>query len=155
VPTPGHTRGSVTLLATAGERRVAFCGDLVHAGGTVPTLYDLQYGYGSYEGLDLARWSSRQLRRRGADVLLPSHGEPSFDVAATLDTAFSRLGRWWQHLQGFGGFSHDSAVEAQFRHITPRVLECTNTVAQFYVLLSESGDALFFDYGHMGPPGRQ
>jgi glyoxylase-like metal-dependent hydrolase (beta-lactamase superfamily II) len=151
VPTPGHTKGSITLLTTIEDRIVAFSGDLVHAGGTVATLYDLQYGYGSFDGLDLARASMLRLRKRRPEVLLPSEGAVIEDADGVLALAEQRLGRYWDYTGRTEPRRAPSVVSATFKHLTPHILECTNSVANFFVLLSESGAAAFFDYGHMSP----
>lgn len=38
LPTPGHTKGSISLLAEIDGTSVAFTGDLIAAPGRVPTL---------------------------------------------------------------------------------------------------------------------
>ena len=46
LPTPGHTLGSITLLATIDGKKVAFTGDLMHSPGKILNLYDTQVNYG-------------------------------------------------------------------------------------------------------------
>jgi len=38
-PTPGHTLGSISLMGTVDEKKVAFSGDLIHSPGKVVNLY--------------------------------------------------------------------------------------------------------------------
>jgi glyoxylase-like metal-dependent hydrolase (beta-lactamase superfamily II) len=45
LPTPGHTRGSVSYIVDIDGVRVAFCGGLIAAPGRVPTLFDLHWDY--------------------------------------------------------------------------------------------------------------
>ena len=68
LPTPGHTLGSVTLLAEIDGRKVAFSGDLIHSPGKVATFHDLQYQYGATDGVDFALVSLHHLRNQGPQL---------------------------------------------------------------------------------------
>ena len=59
VPTPGHTRGSITLVAEIDGIRYAFSGDLISAPGRVLTLHDFVWRYGFAEGVRVAVQSAR------------------------------------------------------------------------------------------------
>lgn len=84
LPTPGHSYGSITLLADIDGRRVAFTGDLLYAAGKVVTMHDLQYNYGAVDGVEFAILSLANLERRAPQVLCPSHGAPMFDAADAM-----------------------------------------------------------------------
>ena len=74
IPTPGHTRGALTYLAVWDGKAVAFCGDALHAGGTVHQPYHLEWDHWTGDGA-LAAWHG--LTRLGdcrVDLLCPSHG---------------------------------------------------------------------------------
>ena len=88
LPTPGHTLGSITLLATVDKRRVAFSGDLIFAPGKIVNLYDTQVNYGGSEGIDLGIFSLSRLREQKPELLLPSHGEPMPDPEVPYATLF-------------------------------------------------------------------
>ena len=55
LPSPGHTKGSISLLAEIDGRKVAFCGDLIAAPGMVHRIHDLQWGYNQLDGLNAGR----------------------------------------------------------------------------------------------------
>ncbi len=65
LPSPGHTKGSISLLAEIDGRRVAFCGDLIAAPGKVHRIHDLQWGYNELDGINAAAVSLRTLARGG------------------------------------------------------------------------------------------
>jgi len=46
LPTPGHTKGSITFATEIDGVSTAFCGDLVADPGHVHTIHDLQWQYG-------------------------------------------------------------------------------------------------------------
>jgi len=48
----------------------------MQAPGKVTNLFDLQYQYGSTDGVDFAIYSLSKVRELGLGVLCPSHGEP-------------------------------------------------------------------------------
>ena len=71
LPSPGHTAGSITLVATIDGKKVAFSGDVIHSPGKVQNLYDLQYFYNSTEGVDLLVSTSTVWRRRNRSWSVP------------------------------------------------------------------------------------
>ncbi len=80
LPTPGHTLGSITLLATVDGRKAAFSGDLMHSAGKIQNLYDTQINYGGAEGIDLGIYSLARLARAEAATAVPlarrAHARP-------------------------------------------------------------------------------
>src|SRR5262245_38241766 len=46
LPTPGHTLGAISLIATVDGKKVTFTGDLMHSPGKIQNLYDTQVNYG-------------------------------------------------------------------------------------------------------------
>ena len=75
VPTPGHTRGALTYMVNWNRKAIAFCGDAVHAGGTIHQPYHLEWDHWTGEGA-LAAWHGlERLSGCRVDVLCPSHGE--------------------------------------------------------------------------------
>jgi glyoxylase-like metal-dependent hydrolase (beta-lactamase superfamily II) len=149
LPAKGHTMGSSALLAEIDGRRVAFTGDLLRAGGRLHQLHQVEYGYGDMIGVPFTVESLRALRDAGPDVALPSHGEPITDPEVDAETLTRRL----MDLVDLG--PRMSAGSRAYLP-EPRMVEVSEhllwggpwTCSNFYVVRSESGKALFVDYGH-------
>jgi glyoxylase-like metal-dependent hydrolase (beta-lactamase superfamily II) len=146
IPTPGHTAGSVTLLGVVDGVRVAFTGDLIYAPGKVVSLAATQWSYNGAEGVAASVASLLDLKDRTPERLLPAHGEPMDDPSAAIDGLVARL---WALLrerdQNPRLFTlRDEPFEALTRHL----LRNRTAMAYHYVLLSDDGTALFFDYGY-------
>lgn len=150
-PTPGHTPGSVTLLTDVGGRRVAFAGDLLHGPGRLWSLAATQWSYNGAEGVAATLLSLLDLRRRGPDLVLTSHGEPLAEPAEAIDALAGRLRRLLalrrEHVR------LPELVERPYREITPHLLMNRASHAQSYVLRSRGGGALVIDYGYDFTPG--
>ncbi len=142
LPTPGHTLGSITLLASIDGRRVAFSGDLVYAPGKVLTLYDTQINYGGAEGVDLGVYSLRRLAEQAPSLLCPSHGEPMTDAPAAIETTAGRLTDYYRFQTG----NFPSAENKPFA-VSPHLVAHYQTTSSFYAIISDGGKALFVDYG--------
>jgi glyoxylase-like metal-dependent hydrolase (beta-lactamase superfamily II) len=155
LPAKGHTLGSITLLATIDGRKVAFTGDLLAAGGKLYQLHAVEYTYGCMEGVPFTLQSIQALRRKAPEVCLPSHGSPIVDVPGDIDRLQRRLMDCVKLGRGMRIAGRDSIPETHFlpepkfiplsRHLLwGGVWTCSN----FYVVLSDSGKAMFVDYGH-------
>ncbi len=142
LPTPAHTLGSVALLAQVDGRKVAFSGDLVHSPGKVKNLYDLQYNYAAVDGVDFAVHSLSRLREAGPELMCPSHGEPFANPDAGLASLAAKLKTWYQ----FYG-QRNLTAESQLKPVTPHLVAGVATTSSFYAILSDSGKAMFIDYG--------
>ncbi|HUU12499.1 MAG TPA: MBL fold metallo-hydrolase [Terriglobia bacterium] len=142
-PTPGHTLGSVTLMGTVDGKKTAFSGDLIHSPGKVANLYDLQYQYGSPDGVDFTIFSLTKLREQGAELICPSHGEPFRDPDAGFADLIGKLKGWYE------AYSPGSALTVENKPfaVTPHLVCAHQTTSTFYALISDSGKALFVDYG--------
>lgn len=141
-PTPGHTLGHIALVAEIDGERVGFSGDLIAESGKVRTLYDLQYAYGAGDGCDYMVYSLAKLRDRGCDVLCPSHGDPMRETSSALKSLEDKIRDYMKHRWGIDQPTHDIVPRA----ITPHLLQipgCSNT----WIVVSDSGKALFVDYG--------
>ena len=155
LPAKGHTLGSSALIARIDGRLVAFTGDLMAAGGKLHQLHAMEYTYGSMEGVVFTLQSIQALRKRNVDTCYPSHGEPITHVAADIDRLQNRLMDCVDLGRGMRIAGRDSIPEAIFlpepkfiplsRHL---LWGGTWTCSNFYVLLSDTGKALFVDYGH-------
>jgi glyoxylase-like metal-dependent hydrolase (beta-lactamase superfamily II) len=155
LPAKGHTLGSSTLIAVIDGRRIAFTGDLLAAGGKLYQLHATEYTYGSMEGVLFTLQSIQALRKRQVDLCLPSHGGPITDVPGDIDRLQRRLMECVRLGRGMRVAGRDSIPETVFLP-EPRFIPLSRhllwggvwTCSNFYVVLSESGKALFVDYGH-------
>ncbi len=143
LPTPGHTLGSVTLLADVDGQRVAFTGDLLYAPGKVLTMYDMQYDYGSLDGVEAAILSLANLGRREPRLICPSHGETMADGKAALRQTRENLISFYKLMSG----GMLPAGEIDFVPVLPHLLAATYACSYFYVITSDSGKALMVDFG--------
>ncbi|MBI4910636.1 MAG: MBL fold metallo-hydrolase [Acidobacteria bacterium] len=142
LPAPGHTLGSITLIGTIDDRRVAFTGDLMYAPGKIQNLYDTQVNYGGSEGIDLGIYSLARLREQNPSLVCPSHGEP----IAVPDKAIAQTIRALTDYYRFqtGG---DPVEENKPYAVSPHLICHYQTTSSFYAILSNSGKAMFIDYG--------
>ena len=142
-PTPGHTIGSISLVGTIDGRKTAFTGDLIHSPGKVNTLYDLQYQYMSTDGVDFATFSLQRMRELGPQFICPSHGEPFTSVDAGFTDLISRMREWVRAYAPGTSLTMDNQPFA----VTPHLIASYQTTSCFYAVISDSGKALFVDYG--------
>ncbi len=151
IPTPGHTVGSVSILADIDGRRLCFSGDLIAAPGKVWSLAATQWTYNGAEGVVATLLSTRDLLTRGPDVLLPSHGdpmdEPSGAVQLLRENLLALLAVRGEHL-ALGDHMADP-----FLPVTPHFLHNRTAHSYSFVLLSASGKCLLIDYGYDFNPG--
>lgn len=146
LPTPGHTPGSVSYLVDIGGRRVGFTGDLIYAPGKVWSLAATQWSYTETEGAAMAVISCLQLQKERLDLLCPSHGEPMPDPAAALRRLETNLQRYVDARRP-DPWPLQERLESPFEELTPHLLRNRSSLAYSYVLLSDSGAALLFDFG--------
>ncbi|KAB8185756.1 MBL fold metallo-hydrolase [Nonomuraea phyllanthi] len=143
LPTPGHTPGSVSYIVG----KVAFTGDLIYAPGKVWSLAATQWSYTENEGPAMVIVSSELLQKEELDVLLPSHGEPMTDpgdALARLSTAMQRYVDFRRpHPWDVRGLLANPFVQ-----VTPHLLMNRSSQSYSYVLLSDSGAAMVFDFGY-------
>ena len=115
----------------------------------------MEYTYGAMEGVLFTLQSIQALRRREPALCLPSHGEPVTEVRHDIDQLERRLMDCVELGRGMRVAGRESIPETFFlpesrfiplsRHLLwGGVWTCSN----FYVVLSDSGKALFVDYGH-------
>lgn len=151
VPTPGHTKGSITILAAIDGATVAFTGDLIAGHGRVPTLHDLQWQYGMPDAVGAALHSATALARREPQTLLPSHGAPMAEGGSALRALAGNL----RHLARLLGeirrnrlwTTWPSSVDQPLTHVLPHLWANTHSLANTYALIDGSGAALILDYG--------
>ncbi|MCZ2148741.1 MAG: MBL fold metallo-hydrolase [Bryobacterales bacterium] len=142
LPTPGHTLGSVTLMAAVDGKKIAFSGDLMYAPGKIQNLYDTQINYGGSEGIDLGIFSLARLREQKPEMVCPSHGEPLAGPDQAIGDTVRRLTDYYRFQTG----SAPSEENAPYA-VSPHLLCHYQTTSSFYAILSNSGKAMFIDYG--------
>jgi len=151
VPTPGHTKGSISLLAEVDGSSVAFTGDLIAGHGRVPTLHDLQWQYGMPDAVGAALHSATMLAGRTPDRLLPSHGAPLEDGPAALRalaTNLRELARLLAEIRRNRLWTTwPSSVDQPLSQVLPHLWVNSHSVANTYALIDDDGDALILDYG--------
>jgi len=147
LPTPGHTTGSVTYLIERAGRRIAFTGDLIHSPGKVWSLASTQWTYSDNEGPAMTVLSCYSLLERDLDLLLPAHGHPMRDARGALDLLAERMTRYVNAHRSFP-WDLRAKYDHPYRAITPHFLMSNGSVACSYVLVSETGAALVFDFGY-------
>src|SRR3954449_2957027 len=147
LPTPGHTPGSVTYLVELDGRRLAFAGDLVHADGKVWSLAATQWSYSGTDGQAATVVSCAVLAGREPEVVLPSHGEPIADPAASLALVGSRL-QELLNMRRHDRWDVDDLVRDPWAPVTPHLLRNRASFANSYALVSETGAALLLDFGY-------
>lgn len=147
LPTPGHTLGSITLLATIDSRRVAFTGDLMYAPGKIQNLYDTQINYGGAEGIDLGIYSLARLGEQKPELLCPSHGEPVAEPATAIPQTIKRLSEYYRFQTG-----NIPVEEGIPLAVSPHLVAHHLTTSSFYAILADSGKAMFIDYGAASNP---
>lgn len=146
LPTPGHTTGSISLLAEVDGRRVAFTGDLIAGHGKVWSLAATQWSYNGAEGVAASIPSLLALKAEAPGLLLPSHGVPIVEPGPAIDLLVERL-RWLLTER------HENPrlflfMEQPYEALTPHLLRNRTSLAYGYVLVSQSGRALLLDYGY-------
>src|SRR5687768_4843864 len=156
-PTPGHTTGSISLLVELNGKRILFSGDLIYGPGKVLNLSATQWTYNGAEGVAAGLASLLDLQDRQIDLLLPSHGDPIDNPSAAIALLIVRS---WELLQRRKQNSRLFELrERPYQPVlpigegpqgqgTPHLLMHRASMANMYVLLSESGKALFIDFGY-------
>lgn len=146
VPTPGHTTGSISLMTEIDGQRVAFTGDLIAAPGKLWSMSATQWSYNGAEGAAASIASLLELKERAPDVLLPSHDDPIRNVSEAIDLLVARLRQLLDYRQENPRLFD---LRAQpYAPITPHLLRNRTSMANAYVLLSQSGKALLIDFGY-------
>jgi glyoxylase-like metal-dependent hydrolase (beta-lactamase superfamily II) len=157
IPTPGHTPGSISLLVELEGQRILFSGDLIAGPGKVVSLSATQWTYNGAEGVAASIASMLDLQDRQLDLLLPSHGSPIHQPRPAMALAVERF---WTLLRGRDENPRLFQLRDRPYELvlpvgqgpggrgTPHLLRHRASMANSYVLLSESGKALFIDFGY-------
>ncbi len=152
VPTPGHTKGSISLAATIDGTTVAFTGDLIAGHGRVPTLHDLQWQYGMPDAVGAALHSATAMAKRAPQRLLPSHGAPMDDGPGALGALAANLRRLARLLSEIRRnrvwTTWPSSVDQPLSQVLPHLWVNAHSLANTYAVVDDAGDALILDYGY-------
>lgn len=150
IPTPGHTPGSVSLLAEIDGKRMVFTGDLIAAPGRLWSLAATQWAYSGAaagaEGVAATVLSLLDLRDRRPDLLLPSHGQVMASPADAIDPLVSKLRELLALREQHGRLL--AFRDQPYVALTPHLLWNRTSLSYSYVLLSTSGAALVLDFGY-------
>jgi glyoxylase-like metal-dependent hydrolase (beta-lactamase superfamily II) len=146
LPAPGHTPGSIILMTTIAGQKTAFTGDLIASPGKVWSMSALQWSYHAMEGAAVMIPVLVDLQQRDPALLLPSHGEVMRDPQQAIKLLLDRL----RHLLDARQENMRMAawLSEPYLSITPHLLRNRTSVANSYVLLSESGKAMLIDFGY-------
>ncbi|MGH8982879.1 MAG: MBL fold metallo-hydrolase [Acidimicrobiia bacterium] len=148
VPTPGHTRGAASYVGEVDGVRYAFCGDVIHAPGRVWQVHDLQWEYTRPDALNVAAHSARVLREARPDRLAPAHGVVCDAPEPALRQLEGNLARLFEVIVQRQPIAPTTAiVRPHCVQVSEHLYAATGPSANFYVLCSESGEVLLFDYG--------
>ena len=147
VPTPGHTLGSVSYLIERPEGLLAFTGDLIYSPGRVWSLAATQWSYTGSEGPAMTVLSALLLRREAPRMLLPSHGEVMHQADGALDLLAQRM-QVYVDSRRLEPWNLTEWLDQPFEVISPHLLQNRTANSCSYVLLSDTGAALFIDYGY-------
>lgn len=151
LPTPGHTKGSISVLAEIDGAPVGFTGDLIAGHGRVPTLHDLQWQYGMPDAVGAALHSAVAVARHGPRRLLPSHGVPIDDGRAALGALAANLRRLAGLLAEIRRnrlwTTWPSSVDQPLTQVLPHLWVNSHSVANTYAWIDDRGDTLILDYG--------
>lgn len=155
LPAKGHSLGSSALITEVDGQAVAFTGDLMAPGGKLYQLHAMEYTYGSMEGILFTLQSIQALKKRNVDVCHPSHGEAIKHVTQDIEKLQRRLMDCVSLGRGLRVAGRESVPEPIFLP-EPKFIPLSRhllwggawTCSNFYVVLSDSGKAMFVDYGH-------
>ena len=168
LPAKGHTQGSSALITVIDKTLFAFTGDLLVKGGRLYQLHAMEYRYGDMAGALFTLESLQALREVISGdtiagriignweraVILPSHGDVIDDPVADIERLARRIVDLAYLGRGLRVGGRDSVPEPLYMP-EPRYVPVSEhllwsgpwTCAFFYVVLSQTGAALFIDYG--------
>ena len=147
VPSPGHTIGSVSYILERDGSRIGFTGDLIYSAGKVWSLASTQWSYSNSEGPAMTVLSCYLLQDEKLGLLLPSHGRAMPDPDAALELLAERMQALVDSQRWYGWDLRDR-LRNPFTNLTEHLLINRSSLSTGYVLLSDTGEALFIDFGY-------
>jgi glyoxylase-like metal-dependent hydrolase (beta-lactamase superfamily II) len=149
LPLPGVTMSQIGVETRLGDgRRAIFSAEAIHSPGRLARVAPLQYNYNDLNGAVQCTLSTKTLRGRKPDVLLPSLGDP---IAEEVDAALALLQQNLRALVAVrpGMTAQLDALDAEpLQRVTDHVWLDRESMANTWYLISESGKALAIDYGY-------
>ena len=106
----------------------------------------MQWSYTGMEGVPATMISTLSVLDHRPDVLLPAHGSPMDDPIRAVALLNERLQRLID--ERIPGWRPTQLRELPFEELSPHLLRNRTSQASSYVLLSQTGGALLFDYGY-------
>lgn len=143
-PTPGQTPGAASFLLKFRRMTLAFTGDLLYAPGQISRLASTQWTYHGGEGIAGTILSLLDLADQSPTHILPSHGE-IMGAGALRQTAEALWPLLLLRRHNLRLFELRAEPYAELR---PWLLWNRTSLANLYVLRSESGRALMIDFGY-------
>ncbi len=151
LPTPGHGKSAVTIIASIAKHRVAFCGDLICGVGQLWNWFDCDWDYGLHGGQRALRESVRRLGRKKLDRLCPAHGPLIDDPAGALRLLDERLTAILTDAPAPSAdainFPEQPSPAKGFRLLLPNLHQWCALGGNCNVLVSATGNALMVDDG--------
>jgi len=161
--TPGHSPGSMTYLLEAGDKTLAFSGDVMLDGACMHTWFDTEWDYGFGKGLEALIASVDRIAGEAPACLLPSHGPIITDPKTQLKDYERKLRELaGMYVRGYPVFhltdqERDSVsrptAAAEVYQVTPHLFKFNrpNEGSNFSIIIADSGRALVSDCGLMSP----
>lgn len=155
LPLPGVTLTQAGLGVTLRDgRRAVFCGEAIHSPGRLARVAPLQYNYNDLAGAGQCYYAAQCLRAWKPDVLLPSLGDPLCEETdAALAALQANLRKLVAVRPGMTEMLDRMDRGESLEKVTDHVWLDTQSVANTWFLLSDSGKALAIDYGYATLPG--
>jgi glyoxylase-like metal-dependent hydrolase (beta-lactamase superfamily II) len=148
IPTPGVSVGAVTYaVELAGQRKVAFIGELMSGPGRLARLSPLQYNYNDLLGGENILLSWGRVLANNPTAVFPSLGEPFDDHRAAVAQLRRNLERFDAIQPGYAARLAEPAP-AGIEEVLPRLYRAEKTVAETHFIIGRSGRVLALDYGY-------
>ncbi len=144
LPLPGHTFGSTGYLFELDGARILACGDLLSAPGKLRDYYWAQWTYMDFTGHANYMESLKTVESLQPTLILPGHGKPFPPSAASMAELRAAFEETYALFYG----RPYAYFQPQFRHITPHLVEVSNTWARTYLAHDDAGHALCIDCGY-------
>jgi len=151
VSTPGHGKHALTYLLDQDSQRLAFCGDLICGDGQLWNWFDAEWDYGLELGQRSLFDAAGRLMEERCNFLLPSHGGVISEPQAALAKLRRRL---WAVLNPSSeapgpvvNFEPEPDSAPGWRRLSRHLHQWCREAGNSAVLVSETGNALFVDYG--------
>ncbi|MHB9026315.1 MAG: MBL fold metallo-hydrolase [Armatimonadota bacterium] len=147
IPLPGSGKRSIGLYWRDGK--VIFSGDLLHAGGYLVNMYDLERNYNLATGYDQLRESLQTIMRLQPGLLLPTAGPPITSPREDCSRLLERIA-WVKNLptrrDGEASVTNYTPLRefGGYREIIPGVFQC-NAAGNIILFVDREGRGMMID----------